>query len=229
MEPAAALPPGRYRGVVFDLDGTLVDSFGAIARSVNRARSAFGLSPMGEPDVRRIVGRGLESLMADVVGPDRVEEGVKLFREHYARVFADETTALPGAEETVRTLHGRGYRLAVASNKPARFGAPILERLGMLPYVRAVEGPDTAGATKPDPAILGACLRGMGVRPAETLYVGDMVLDVETADRAGIDVVLVPGGASGAEELRETGRAVLESIVDLLELLPALGDGHEGG
>ncbi len=223
MDGAAAVPQGKVRGVVFDLDGTLVDSYEAIARSVNRARSAFALAPLGTDDVRVRVGRGLESLMADVLGPDRAAEGVRLFREHYAGIFADSTTALPGALETLRELHRRGFGLSVASNKPARFGAPILERLGMLPYLRAVAGPDTVGTAKPDPAMLRWCLREMGADPRVAVYVGDMVLDAETGARAGLDVLLVAGGSSSIEDLRATGRPVLSSIEGILDLLPASG------
>ena len=75
------------RGVVFDLDGTLIDSYEAIADSVNHARAAHGLSPMTDGEVRRRVGRGLESLIADVIGPYHVTDGVRLFRERYAEVF----------------------------------------------------------------------------------------------------------------------------------------------
>lgn len=221
MDPEIAGSRGKVRGVVFDLDGTLVDSYGAIAASVNHARSAFALPPLSTADVRRRVGRGLESLMADLLGDDRVEEGVRLFRERYAAIFADSTTALPGAPETLRELHRRGFRLSVASNKPARFGEPILERLDMLRYLRGVAGPDTVGTTKPDPRMLDWCLRAMGTERRESLYVGDMVLDAETGARAGLDVLLVAGGSSLPDELRRTGKPVLDRIGLILDLLPA--------
>ncbi len=218
-EPADP-PLAGVRGVVFDLDGTLVDSYAAIAASVNAARARFGLDPLGEPDVRRRVGRGLESLMSDVVGPADAAEGVRIFRAHYATVFAEGTAALPGAIETVGALHERGYRLSVASNKIARFGRPILERLGMARFLSAVEGPDTSGATKPDPAMIARCLSAMAVRREAALYVGDMVLDVETASRAGVRVLLVPGGSSTPAELAGTEVPVLASLRDVLRLLP---------
>jgi 2-phosphoglycolate phosphatase len=222
MHDVARGARGGVRGVVFDLDGTLVDSYEAIGASVNAARETFGLPPLLADDVRRRVGRGLESLMEDVVGRERAAEGVAVFRARYAEIFPALTSALPGAVETLRELRRRGYRLAVASNKPARFGEPILERLGMRGFLDAVEGPDTAGSTKPHPAMIERCLREMGVASSETIYVGDMVLDVETGERAGIDVVLVGGGSSSLDDLRATGRAVLRSIVDLLDRLPGV-------
>lgn len=224
--------PGPVRGVVFDLDGTLVDSYEAIARSVNHARSAFALFPLEADEVRRRVGRGLESLMADLVGPDRVEEAVRLFREEYARVFERSTHALPGALVTLRELRRRGYRLAVASNKPARFGEPILDRLGMRGYLDAVAGPDTVGAAKPDPRMIEWCLREIRTAAQDAVYVGDMVLDAETGNRVGVRVVLVAGGSSTADELRATGWPVLdrlEALVDLLEASPTLGPARSEG
>jgi 2-phosphoglycolate phosphatase len=215
------LEPARLRGIIFDLDGTLVDSFGAIAASLNRARARYALDPLSCDEVRRHVGRGLERLVADLVGSERVDGGVRCFREHYARVFLEMTSALPGALSTLRRLRRRGYRLAVASNKPTRFAEPILRRLGMSSHLDAVQGPDTAGRTKPDPAMLDACLDAIGTKRDQALYVGDMVLDVETARRARLPVVLVPGGASTEVDLRATGQRVLSRLEELTDLLPA--------
>ena len=221
-EPSGACPPildpSLVRGLVFDLDGTLVDSYRAIAESLNHARAGFDLPPLSDDEVRRNVGHGLEALVADLVGPGRVEEGVRRFRERYAEAYRDGTVALPGVRETLRALAERGYALSVASNKPARFGEPILEHLGMLPFVSAVEGPDRAGTTKPEPTMLRRCLSAMGIDASSGAYVGDMVLDVESAARAGLPVVLVCGGSSPEAELRATGQTVLRSFERLLEL-----------
>ena len=151
------LDPPAVRGLVFDLDGTLVDSYEAIAASLNHARLHFDLAPLDQATVRRAVGHGLESLIEQHVGGNRVEEGVRLFREHYATVYAPHTHALPGARDALRLLSESGYRLAVASNKPARFTAPILEHLDMARDVSSIQGPDVAGATKPHPNREGGC------------------------------------------------------------------------
>ena len=214
-----ALAPDRVRAVLFDLDGTLIDSYGPIGASLNHARAHFGLPPLAHGDVRRRVGRGLESLIAELVGVERVAHGVKLFRERYAEVFADGTLALPHVAETLARLHRAGYRLAVASNKPARFSSSILHGLELAPFIRWIQGPEAAIPAKPHPAILHACLHRLGVRVTEALYVGDMVLDVESATRAGVPVVLVEGGSSTAEDLRRTGQRTLASLHQLGEML----------
>jgi len=207
------------RGLVFDLDGTLIDSYDAISESLNHACARLGAPALPTGKVRLMVGRGLEQLVSDVLGEELVTAGVRLFRERYAQVYAKGTFPLPGAAETLGSLRRRGYRLAVASNKPARFSKAILAAFDMLSFFESVEGPDTAGVTKPDPAMVRRCLRAMGVDEAEALYVGDMVLDVETAGRAGLPVVLVHGGSSPEDELRSTGKPVLNSLAGLLELL----------
>jgi phosphoglycolate phosphatase len=203
------------RGVVFDLDGTLVDSYDAIACSLNHARAAFSRPPLPTAEVRLRVGHGLESLIVDLVSATEVERGVHLFRERYASCFADSTMALPAARETLARLTAAGLRLAVASNKPERFSRAILERLALAPFVQYVAGPEAAGSHKPDAAMLNLCLAELGLTPGDALYVGDMVLDVETGERAGVPVVLVRGGSSSDAHLVATGRPVFDSLAGL--------------
>ena len=205
----------RARGAVFDLDGTLVDSYSPIAESLNAARSAYGLAPLPVDVVRRSVGRGLEELITRWVGADRIEDGVRRFRECYARVYARGTVALPGVPETLEMLDASGLAMAVASNKPARFSTAILDSLGLLGRFRAVHGPDTVGSTKPDPTMIRRCLSDMELDSSRVVYVGDMPLDVESARRADLSVILVAGGSASIEELRATGEPVLERLSQL--------------
>jgi len=215
------------RGLIFDLDGTLVDSYAAITESLNAARARFGLAPLSEPEVRGKVGHGLETLVAETIGAEHVAEGVRIFRERYARVFIEQTFVLPGVPRTLEELARRGYRLSVASNKPARFGRAILESLAIAPLFDAIEGPDTVGSTKPEPSMLRRCLTAMELEPGSGLYVGDMLLDVETARRAGVAVVLVSGGSTEPSALQGTGQRLLGSFAELVELLPRVPGGTD--
>ena len=201
--------------MIFDLDGTLVDGFDAITTGVNAARRHFGLSPLPGDDVRGRVGLGLLHLMADVVGAERAEEAAGVFRRAYDAACLPGTRAVPGLALTLTALSDRGIRLSVASNKPVPYSVRILDHLELSRHFDLVAGPENAGALKPDPAMLRACLDAMGTAPAEALYVGDMPLDAEAGARAGVAVVLVAGGSATATALRATGLPVLGRLADL--------------
>ena len=115
-----------------------------------------------------------------------------------------------------------GFRMSVASNKPAEFSIRILERLGARFFFDAIEGPETAGAAKPEPQMILACLQKMDLAPGQALYVGDMPIDAEAGARAGVPVVLVSGGSSPDGALRGTGCPVLPALLDLLDVLPEI-------
>ena len=222
-------PNERVRGVVFDLDGTLVDGYDGIAAAVNAARAAFGLPAMTTDDVRGRVGLGLSHLMEDVCGPERALLGATIFRGVYDRVGVEQTRPVAALGATLAALRARGFRLSVASNKPAVYSIRILERLGVRPHFDAILGPETAGAVKPDPAMILACLRAMSVANDEALYVGDMTLDAESGARADVPVVLVCGGSSSREALVRTGQPVIEALSDLLDVLPRHAPSGERG
>ncbi len=199
--------------MIFDLDGTLVDSYRPITTALNAARSAFGLGPLSVDEVRRVVGRGLESLMEQQLGVGRAAEGVRIFRETYAGIFAAGTRALPGARTAPRELARRGFAIAVASNKPARFGKPIVELLGLADIVAPVLGPDCGVPAKPAPDMLLLACRELSVAPAEAVYIGDMRLDAQCARAAGTGCLLVStGGESNAELSTADGVQVVPDL-----------------
>ena len=187
--------------VVFDLDGTLVDSYRPIADSLNAARRAFDLDAVDLETVRRQVGHGLESLIEEHLGPERVEEGVRVFRRRYAEIAESQTEPLPGVPEVLEDLATCGLRLGVASNKPARFLFPLLASVGLGQIVKVAVGPSPELPPKPDPAILREALRQLDTPPERAAYVGDMPIDWETAQAAGVRAWLVPTGSSRREEL----------------------------
>lgn len=201
----------------------MVDSYRAIADSLNHARARYRLEPLDLRTVRAEVGHGLEQLIGRWVGADRIDDGVRLFRERYAQVFAQATEPLPGVDAALCGLARAGYRLALASNKPAHFSRAILRDLDWEPLFSAVEGPDTVGITKPDAAMLRACLTALGTSAERTRYVGDMPLDAVTGSRAGLDVILVRGGSAGEADLRAAGPPVLTGFAALPAFLSDLG------
>ena len=211
------------RTILFDLDGTLVDSYLPITESLNEVRSAFGLPSKSEAEVRREVGRGLEALIGDNVGADRVEEGVRIFRDCYRRIFREGTRLLPGVASTIETLAGRGYAMGVTSNKPAYFTREILIALGLASTFGAIYGPEMVTHPKPHPEMIHGALAELRSHPDESAYVGDMLIDVETARRAGLPVYVIASGGQSREELEKARPDLLLSrFEELLEVLPAL-------
>jgi phosphoglycolate phosphatase len=216
---------GRWeliRCILFDLDGTLVDSYDAIAESLNLARTAFGLPPFTRNEVLRMVGHGLESLMESALGPDRVTAGVKIFRDRYRQVSLSGTRLLSGVEATLPVLRERGYLLAVITNKPAYFSRRILQHLGVGEFFPVLYGPDLAPA-KPDPEMVFRTLSDLGCTPDEAVLVGDMRVDRDTARNAGIAFFALATGSESREELAAAGPdRLLERFEDLLSFLPPL-------
>ena len=210
------------RCILFDLDGTLVDSYDAIAESLNAARSAFGESSYTRQEVIKMVGHGLENLMEKSLGADRVAEGVRVFRDRYRDISLSRTRLLAGVESTLKTLRDRGYALAVITNKPASFSRRILDHLGVGHYFPVLYGPDLAPA-KPDPEMVSRSLSDLGFSAGEAVLVGDMRVDLETARNAGILFYAVATGSDSREDLAAAGPdRLLDRFEDLLSLFPPL-------
>lgn len=212
--------PKPPKSVVFDLDGTLLDSYAAIHESLARVLAAFGRPPISPGETRRMVGHGLESLVGRAVGPENVAEGVRIFRAHYERAGPERSTLLPGADDATRRLAEAGIPMAITSNKPALFSREILGSLGILTRFAFVAGPDDGFPPKPAPHMVFMALASMGAKGSGSVYVGDMPVDVLTARAASIPIVAVPSGSATEDELRAAGPDVL--ISHLSELAPLL-------
>ena len=211
------------RGIIFDFDGTLIDSYEAIAESLNHVRSSFSLPDYTVEEVRPMVGHGLEHLIAEAIGPGRVEEGVKLFRQSYASLCERKTTILPQVKQTLDALDGRGYQMAIASNKPSYFARDIMRALEFDHLFAEVLGPNDVERPKPDPEMLEIIIMRIGLSPEEVVYVGDMPLDVEVGRRAGVAVFAVPTGSATRDALLEARPdRLLHRFSDLLTFLPSL-------
>lgn len=194
-----------FRAAVFDLDGTLIDSYRAIHECLNTARAAFGHEPVTLEECRRMVGHGLDVLIARSIGAENAAEGVRLFRERYAVVGPEKTELLPEADAVTRELARRGIPMAIASNKPSRFSTQLLDALGLGSRFEIVLGPDSGFPPKPRPEMVFHALERLGASPADALFVGDMEVDVETARASGIAVAVLPTGSSTREELAVAG------------------------
>ena len=216
-----ALPPLRYRAVLFDLDGTLVDSYTALAEAVNFARRQHGLPELSAVRIRDFVGDGLDTMLCRAFDADAVPRSVKdAFESRYDEICCEASTILADVESTLATLHGLGVAMAVCTNKPTFFSTKILTFLNLAPFFRAIVGPDLAGARKPEAKHVLHTLESTSCTPSEALFVGDMPIDVHAARNSGMDVAVVSTGSSTPEALQEA-RAdhYLERFADLVKVV----------
>jgi phosphoglycolate phosphatase len=216
--------------VLFDLDGTLLDTAADIAEALNRALAERGWPPIAPGEVRRMIGRGSPMLMerASAFLGRELDEAAKTemlerFFHHYG--FLDESgefnaVPYPGAAGCLRALREAGLRSAVVTNKHERFATGLLKALGLRDWVDCVVGGDSCPRRKPDPAPLLFACEQLGAAPTRALMVGDSINDVQAARGAGIPVICVPYGYNeGADPRLLPCDGFVESLADLPGLL----------
>lgn len=208
---------GAYDAVLFDFDGTLIDSYPAIAASVNFIRRQHGAPPLSIAEVKEHVGRGPDYLLAHTVPGYQKVTDVARYREHHPTVMFEGTILLPGAADTLARLHADGKRLGLCSNKPRLFSGRLLEHLGVATYFDIVLGPEDVARPKPAPDMLRAALERLMLPADRVLYIGDMTVDIETARAAGVAVWVVPTGSDTRAAL-EAARPdrILDGLADLI-------------
>lgn len=189
--------------IIFDLDGTLVDSRRDLADALNHARVGFGLPPLDVETVSAFVGDGVRILIERAFAttdPNVVEAALAAFRPYYGAHCLDHTRLYPDVRETLATLPVRA--LAVLTNKPEAFARTILEGLEVGSRFVAVIGGDSGPMRKPDPAGVHEILRRTGVAPARAVLVGDSTIDLGAARAAGVRAGLVGWGFGREADLR---------------------------
>lgn len=203
--------------VVFDWDGTLMDSAAAIVASVQGACADLGLEVPPDEAARYIIGLGLTEAMRYLLPslePRRYGELVERYREHYL-VRDREITLFAGADELVRRMHASGILLAVATGKSRRGLDRALSLTGLGAYFHASRCADET-KSKPDPAMLLEIIGQLGADPVRTLMVGDTVHDLEMARSAGVAAVAVTYGAHPRDALAAARpRACVASLAEL--------------
>jgi 2-phosphoglycolate phosphatase len=209
----------RYRAVLFDLDGTLVDSYAALTEAVNHARRSEGLRDLNPSRIRELVGDGLDMLLQRAFERTEIEpHTVEAFESRYSEVCCQESRVLADVEATLEQLASRGILMGVCTNKPTFFSKKILDFLELSRYFRAIVGPDLAGARKPEARHLLVTIEAVQCSPGETLFVGDMPVDVRAARNSGVAVVA--SGSSTREQLvAAQPDHFLERFADLVKLV----------
>ena len=190
-----------YRAVLFDLDGTLLETVPDLARSAERMLAELRLPSLGEAAVATFVGRGIAVLVerclkASGRQPDaaQLDAARAIFERCYAEESGVRSRPYPGVEEGLRRLADAGLAMGIVTNKAARFTDDLVRRMGWEGRFGVVVSGDTLSVRKPDPGpVLHAC-KALGVIPAQTLMIGDSVHDVEAAHAAGCAAWCVPYG-----------------------------------
>ncbi|MFP6851111.1 MAG: phosphoglycolate phosphatase [Pseudomonas sp.] len=213
------------RLVMFDLDGTLVDSVPDLAVAIDKTLLLLGQPAAGVEQVRDWVGNGARVLVRRALAGSQehaqvddalAEQALELFMQHYAESHT-LTQVYPGVIQTLDWLRAQKVELAIVTNKPERFVAPLLDEKGLGGYFRWIIGGDTLPQQKPDPAALLYVMQLAGVDAAQALFVGDSRNDVLAASAAGVTCVALSYGYNHGRPIAEENPArVLDNLTGLL-------------
>ena len=214
----------KIRAIVFDLDGTLLDTLPDIGAGSNAALRHSGLPERSLADYRRLVGNGIRVLMRRAVPddtPDDVyEKTLAFYLQYYPAHCTVHTKFFPGIEQMLRTLHGAGYMLGVLSNKTEKTAVQIMDHYFPKSLFRLVWGNNGQRPLKPDPSAGKLLCEELGIAPDELMYVGDGDTDMEFASKNGFFAAGVTWGYRDREVLAQYGAdALIDDAAQLLKLL----------
>lgn len=195
----------RFQTYFFDLDGTLIDHFGAIYRAHSHTLKTLGFPEPTWEEVRSAVGGGLERAIGRLAGADRVEEALAIYRPYWTATMLNDVQLLPGARELLERLHAAGATLAVLTNKHGPSSRLVCDHLGITPLLRGIFGAADTLWLKPQPEFTRYALEQLGAEAATAMLVGDSPWDVEAARNLGFPSWCVTTGTHSAQELAAAG------------------------
>lgn len=214
--------------LIFDLDGTLVDSKQDLIDSVNATLGYMNRAPLSGPTVARYVGRGalalIKSAMGDSTAASDIEKAHEFFIEYYGEHMLDKTTLYEGVRESLDLLKDSGHTLAVLTNKPVRFSQRMMERLGLgKHFIRIYGGNSFEPKKKPDPIGIHALLSETGLAKERTIMVGDSSVDIRTARNAAVRACGVTWGFQPETFVEEPPDFTVDHLRQLHERILAEG------
>ena len=216
----------RFETIIFDLDGTLVDTVTDVTKGVNRALEKMGFTPISVEQVKKAIGPGREEFIKAIFpgeeNPD-VKKFLTIFREYYWDQCLERTVLFDGMGKVLSQLDDR--TLAVASNKPKAFTEKILQGLGVRERFKAVVGPEDVTHAKPHPEMIIKTLNVVGGKASRTLLVGDTDKDILAGRGAGVCVCGVLYGYGIVEDIENLNPDFLIAVP--LELLDILKNSHD--
>jgi phosphoglycolate phosphatase len=208
--------------LVFDLDGTLIDSAGDIAWAANKTLDAFGYEAETLESVREKIGSGVKVLLERLM-PRESEEGISearvKFLEFYRGHMVVDTHLYPGVRETLGYFRDAGKSMAVVTNKPRALADGIIDELGLRGFFMAVAGGDSFSNRKPHPEPLEKIMENSRVNPEQTVFVGDSAIDSETGKKAGVFTIGVSYGFGGIEFKAAGFDLIIAAFPELKEII----------
>lgn len=213
------------RLIVYDLDGTLVDTAEDITEAINAMLTQLSISALSRDQIRRHVGRGLHDLVGRCLhtkDPAMLERGLRAFVEHYGAHMTDHSRLYPGVRETLE--HFKSRTQIIFTNKPNPYAADLMAKLGVGGYFQDILAGVPTAPRKPDPAALQALMRRLSVKPEEALLVGDSVIDAQTGRNAGILTVILGQGFEDRVALKAAKPDVMvDDVQTFLKMAKARG------
>jgi phosphoglycolate phosphatase len=210
------------RTLIFDLDGTLIDSKRDLIHSVNAMLHEMGRQKLAEETISGYIGHGAPLLVARALGGATADErarALEFFLAHYEEHKLDSTRAYPGVEETLAELQRKNLSMAVLTNKPARISVRLLDALGLTTYFRAIYGGNSFETKKPDPLGANTILGEFGAAPPQAMVIGDSEVDVQTARNAGTIAAAVNYGFGVHDRTLYPADIYLDRISDLIPFI----------
>lgn len=214
------MQPQKIQGIIFDLDGTLIDSYQAIYLSFRHVYESMGLRPLSYEEVKREIGLGLSRTFGDLLGEEKVAEALRAFDEKYQQVMDHHTFLLPDARQVLEELHRLGVKMAIATNKIGRYSRRIIKNFGLDGIFSAILGDEDVTRNKPHPEMIFRAIEKMAILKEEAVMVGDSLVDLETARNAGIAAFAIPTGVTPREDLEKARPTrMLSRLADLLPIV----------
>jgi len=209
--------------IIFDLDGTLVDAYPAIISSFNYTLKKLGFPPRDALTIRRAVGWGDQNLLKPFMAKKDLLKALIVYRRHHKTALLRSSRIFPFVKALLAKLKAKGYKLAVASNRPTKFSLILIRHLGLAKYFSFCLCADKVKHGKPHPDILKAIMRKFKVEPKDTIYVGDMTIDALAGRRAKVKTIIVTTGSSTRQEIIKVRPfRIIRRIADLPGLLRVL-------
>jgi 2-hydroxy-3-keto-5-methylthiopentenyl-1-phosphate phosphatase len=210
----------QIRGIIFDLDGTLIESYEAIYLGLKECLQRFEKEIFPYADLKKYLKPDLETTLSQFFSREDILKVIPIMRKKYEELYLDKTRFLDGAQEVLKALHSAGVLLGIASNKFGRFSRGAILHLGVSDYFKSVIGAGDVPRNKPFPDMIHIALNEMDLHPREAIFVGDTLTDIEAGKQAGVDVYALPTGFQSKKELsRGKPRRLLRNLKELVRVV----------